>query len=136
MNNNADKKIDEFTEKLLKDFSRETPSFDFTTKVMSSVEGLSSSTATIYKPLISKRWWLFFTILITGAFMYLIFGNVETEGGAWVTAKAFDLLPKISSITLPDYQVSNVFLYGVLGFAFFVSIQVFVLKNHFNRRFV
>lgn len=134
MDNKADKKIDEFTEKLLKNLSRESPSFDFTTKVMSQVDVASNATAVKYKPLISKRVWFVLAVLLSGIFSYLLFGNVQMENSL-VFSNALDLLPEINSVTLPNYQVSNVFLYGVLGFTFFVSIQVLLLKNHFNKRF-
>lgn len=134
MDNKTDKKIDEFTEKLLKDFSRETPSFDFTTKVMSSVEGLSSSTATIYKPLISKRIWFLIAVLALGVFSYLIFGNNQMEN-YWFSATQSYVESNLKIFNVPDFKVSNVFTYAVTGFAFFMSIQILLLKNHFDRRF-
>lgn len=133
MDKEDDKKLDEFTGKLLRDFSLETPSFDFTTKVMSRVEGLPSSTATIYKPLISKKSWSVLAVFIVGIFSYLFFGDVQMEN-SWASYKILDLLPEMDSVTLPDYQISNVFLYGVVGFTFFMGVQIFMLKNHFNKR--
>ncbi|MGI9549595.1 MAG: hypothetical protein ACR2MT_00235 [Aurantibacter sp.] len=134
MDNEMDKRLDELTGKLLKDFSGETPSFDFTTQLMARVEGLSRSRITRYKPLISKKLWLILIVLIAGIFSYLIFGNVQLED-TWASSKLLDLLPEMSSFKLPDYQISNVLLYGVLGFTFFVGVQTLVLKRHFDKRF-
>lgn len=133
MDDKVDKNLDEFTEKLLKDFSRETPSFDFTTKVMSKVEVLSDSHVTEYKPLISKKIWMVLAMLVLGAFAYLIFGDVQMES-LLLSAIQSDIRSNLQVLNLPDIEISNVFLYAVVGFTFFVSIQVLLLKNHFNKR--
>jgi len=133
MDSNADKKLDEFTEKLMKDFSLETPSFDFTTRVMSDVEALSNSKATEYTPLISKRIWALLSICVLAVLAYLFFGDVEVES-AWLLSLQEDLTPNFGSLNLPDFQVSNVLLYSVVGFTFFISIQILLLKNHFSKR--
>jgi len=133
MDSKTDKKLDEFTEKLLKDFSRETPSFDFTTKVMSKVEVLSDSHVTEYKPLISKKIWVVLVMLILGAFAYLIFGDVQMES-TLLSALQSDIRSNLQVLNLPHFEISNVFLCAVIGFTFFISIQILLLKNHFNKR--
>jgi len=134
MDDKSEKKLEEFTEKLLKDFSHETPSFDFTTKVMSRVEVASNTTISEYKPLISKKIWFVLAFLVTGVFSYLIFGNVQIEN-YWFSAMQSYISSNLKVFNMPDFEVSNVFSYAVMGFAFFMSIQVFLLKNHFNKRF-
>lgn len=133
MDKETDKKLDEFTSKLLKNFSGETPSFDFTAQVMSRVEALSRTDITEYKPLISKKIWLILGVILAGVFSYLIFGDIQLEN-SWASSKVLDLIPKMNSITLPDYQISNVFLYSIAGLTFFICVQIFMLKNYFNRR--
>jgi len=134
MDNKSDKKLNEFTEKLIQDFSLETTSLDFTTRVMSKVEALSDSEITEYKPLISRRVWMVLAMIIIGAFAYLIFGDVKMEG-PWLSAIQSDIRSNLEIISLPDFKVSNVFLYAIVGFTFFVSIQILFLKNHFDKRF-
>ncbi len=135
MERKVDKELDELTEKLLKDFSRETPSIDFTTKVMSRIEVSSESGVIGYRPLISKKTWVVLAMAITCIFAYLILGNVQMED-AWTVSKIVDLLPEVNTLVLPSFKISNAFLYGIVGFTFFTGIQIFLLKNHFNKRFV
>ena len=119
---------------MLKDFSPETPSIEFATTVMDKVEVLSSSRAIEYKPLISKKIWTIIALSVIGVFSYFVFGDVQFENTGRIS-KALNFIPNFDSLTLPDYKVSNVFLYAFIGLAFFISVQTFLLKNHFNRRF-
>lgn len=134
MESKSDKKLNEFTDKFLKDFTFETPSFDFTTQVMSKIETLSNSRATEYKPLISKRIWVVLAMLVLGAFSFLIFANVQMES-AFLSAIQSDIRSNLQVLNLLDFEMPNVFLYGVVGFTFFISIQILLLKNHFDKRF-
>lgn len=133
MDSKTDKKLDEFTEKLLKDFSLETPSFDFTTQVMSKVEALVDSQVTEYKPLISNRIWVVLAMLVLGAFSFLILGDVQMES-TLLSAIQSDIKSNLQVLNLPDFEISNVFLYAVIGFTFFISLQILLLKNHFDKR--
>lgn len=135
MDKETDKQLDKFTGKILKDFPRETPSFDFTTKVMDKVDVLSSAQVIEYKPLISKKIWAVVALSVIGVFCYFVFGDVQFENPA-LLSKALNFMPNFDSLALPDYKVSNVFLYAFIGLAFFISIQTFLLKNHFDKRFV
>lgn len=134
MDRETDKILDKFTSEVLKDFSSEKPSFDFTDKVMSRVEDMAKSKMPVYTPLISKKIWFSFGVLFMSAFIYLIFGNVHVENSA-VLSLLEETLPKLDSIVLPHLKMSNVFLNGIIGFLFFMVIQIFVLKSHFEKRF-
>jgi len=134
MDDNTDKKLDAFTGKFLKDFSSETPSLDFTKEVMSKIEAATNTTIFEYKPLISKKLWFVLAVLTIGVFSYLIFGDVQTENASTMSKK-LAFLTEMNSFSLPKFQVSNILLYGIIGFTFFISIQMMVLKNHFDKRF-
>ena len=49
-----EKRIDAFVDKLMANDTLEQPTLDFTDNVMSKVESISNSIATVYKPLIPK----------------------------------------------------------------------------------
>lgn len=134
MNQKTDEKLDQLTGKLLKTFSAETPSFDFTTKVMSRVEGLSTSTVTAYQPLIAKKTWMVLIIFVMGILAFAIFGNIHFEN-SWATFFKPESLPKLGSLALPYFEMSNVLIYGIVGFTFFTVVQIFILKHQFNKRF-
>ena len=72
-----DKNLEKFVDKIMKDASLETPSFDFTSKVMSKVFVAQNSETTMYKPLISK---LGLTLVLSGIFMF--FGYFSFNGNA------------------------------------------------------
>lgn len=135
MESKSDEKLNAFTDKLLKDFARETPSFDFTSQVMSKIETMANSQVTEYKPLISKRIWVVLAMLALGVFSFLIFADVQIESSL-LSAIQSDISSNLEVFNLPDFEMTNVFLYAVVGFTFFISIQILLLKKHFNRRFV
>lgn len=134
MDKETDKQLEEFTEKLLGHMARETPSFDFTTRVMSQVKVLSESYEPRHKPLISKKLWLFMAVFVAGVFSYSIFGNVQTEN-SWLSYIKLDIWPNFNTFFFSEYKISNVFLYGLVGFTLFMGIQILLLKNHFDKRF-
>ncbi|MFH6604851.1 hypothetical protein ACEZ3G_15305 [Maribacter algicola] len=134
MERKVDKELDKLTEKLLKDFSRETPSVDFTTKVMARLEVSSETPVISYSPLISKKTWAVLAVVITSIFVYLIFGNIQIED-SWAISKIAYLWPEVNTLVLPSFKISNAFLYGIVGFTIFAGIQFFLLKNHFDKRF-
>ena len=91
MKENANKHIDSFTKKLFKDGSTESPSFDFTTKVMSDVNALSSTNVTVYKPLISKRTWILISISVVALIAYFTFG-LQLESSGWFSTIDYTVL--------------------------------------------
>lgn len=129
-----DNKLDGFAKKLLSNLPDEVPSFDFTAQVMSRVEILDQASSITYKPLISKKIWILITLFVVGIFSYLIFGDV-TMDGLLASSLQVESLPKINFHKLPMFRISNIVLYGIIGFTFFSCIQVFVLKHHFNSRY-
>lgn len=134
MDERTDKKLAKFTGKILSDFSAESPSIDFTTNVMTKVHELSSARVMEYKPLITKRIWAVLAISVLGVFYYLLSGDIQTENSGGMT-KALNFMPNFNASTLLNYKVSNVLLYAFVVLAFFVSIQTFLLKSHFDKRF-
>ncbi|WP_178987802.1 hypothetical protein [Winogradskyella schleiferi] len=127
-----DKKIEELIGKLMSAESLEQPSLDFTNNVMSKVEAISSSTTTVYKPLIPKSVWF----LILGSFVALIgyiYLNKPTSDNGWFDR--FDL----SHITVNPLEnlsidFSTTLMYAVVLLAIMVSIQVPLLKHYLDKR--
>ncbi|MFI1772287.1 hypothetical protein [Thalassobellus citreus] len=130
----VDKHLENLTKKVMKNTGLEKPSFDFTTSVMSQVEALKSST-TVYKPLISKTGWIFIITLILALTLYLIFG-VETESSSIFSAIDFSVFSnnKITN-ALTSYTMPKTVMYGIVLFGVMFSIQIPLLKNHFNKRY-
>ncbi|WP_299103290.1 hypothetical protein [uncultured Winogradskyella sp.] len=126
------KKIEEFIDKIMSEDVLEQPSLDFTTNVMSQVEAISNSDATVYKPLISKPVWF----IILGSFMaligYVILGNAETTA-SWTDRLELSEIP-INLFENISFEFSSTFMYAVVFLAVMVSIQVPILKFYFQKR--
>lgn len=127
-----EKKIEAFIEKLMSADALEQPSVDFTDKVMSMVEAVANSEATVYKPLIPKSVWF----IIIGGFIalvgYLTINESEVNS-SWLNR--FDW----SNVSLNLFEnvsnnLSSTLMYAVVFLAIMVSIQVPLLKYYFNKR--
>jgi len=123
-----DKNVAEFIEKVMKDASLETPSFDFTSKIMAQVAVVEKSKIKEYKPLISKPAWFGIFGILIAIIGYSIFGNIEK------TKIEIDFASRFSSL-VPKIHFSDVTTYSVLIVTFMVLIQIPILKNYFDKRF-
>ena len=127
-----EKKIEAFIEKLMSADALEQPSVDFTDMVMSKVEAVANSQATVYKPLIPKAVWF----LIIGGFIalvgYLTINESEVNS-SWLnrfdwSKVSLNLFENVSS------NLSSTLMYAVVLLAIMISIQVPLLKYYFNKR--
>lgn len=135
MKENVDKNIDRLVDKMMKDASVESPSFNFTNNIMLQVEALQKSEVTTYKPLISKRIWVFVLISFTILIGYFIFG-AKLEGSSWFSAIDFSVLSNNRlSEALSSFAISKTVLYAVMLFGIMMCIQIPLLKNYFDKRF-
>jgi hypothetical protein len=126
----SDKNIENLIEKMMADNSLESPSIDFTSKIMSQVLAVQENKIKVYKPLISKQIW----VLIIGALIALtscafLFGNTayDIKIDESYTAKFSDLFSGI--------HISKSILYAILVVPFMILIQIGVLKNYFNKKY-
>ena len=130
MNTNEDKHIEKLVDKMLKNQALESPSFDFTSKLMSKVTTSQSNSITTYKPLISGK-----TILtIAGILLALIgysFFYDGTQTSKWIPH--IDFVPFNNLTAL--YEFSTVTTYSVVLTAIMLFIQIPILKNYYNNKF-
>lgn len=128
------KHIDNFVDKVVKDFSLESPSLDFTSNIMSQIECITQSEITVYKPLISKQVWFIIGVLIVAGLTYLMLGNsLQTTG--WFDGLDYSLISnnKVTA-ALSSITFSKTLMYAIifLGVVFFIQIPL--LKNYFDKR--
>ncbi len=132
MKASEDKLLEKLVNTVMKDAVAETPSFDFTNKVMSQVLITKKSAVFVYKPLISKSVFFF----IFGCFILLFFylsSNSETQTVSWVNHLNF--------LTVYNYDITSLFnfskitLYSIVFATSLLIIQISFLKNHFNNQF-
>ena len=127
-----DKNIENLVEKMMSDSSLETPSFDFTSRVMSEVIATKKK-AIYYKPVISKRGWFVIFAAIGCFVMWFIFTGYSENG----TASSFDLsfinADKILK-AFSGFQFSGVTTNIILLAMLMMFIQIILLKGYLNKR--
>lgn len=126
-----DKKIEAFIDKLMSADSLEQPSIDFTDKVMSKVEAMSNSTATVYKPLISKPVWILIVATFLALVGYVIFNEPSTSSGL---LERFDLSGVSNPLENVSFNFSKTLMYAMVLMAVMFSVQIPILKHYFNNR--
>lgn len=127
-----DKNIENLVEKMMSDSSLETPSFDFTSRIMSQV--LATDKKPIYyKPVISKRGWFVIFAAIAGLITWFIFNGNSQNG----TGSGFDLsfinTDKVFK-ALNGFQFSGTTTNIVLLAMLMMFIQIILLKGYLNKR--
>ena len=124
-----DKNIENLIDKMMSETSLQSPSIDFTERIMSQVLIVEKNKINVYKPLISKQIWIFIiSALILFAFYtimkssnnYLNTNELYTEG-------VFDLFSRI--------QISTKSLYIILIVPVMILIQIPLLKNYYNKKY-
>ncbi|MEH6682676.1 MAG: hypothetical protein V7724_19190 [Sediminicola sp.] len=132
---------DDKWEALLRDSVRmtglEEPSPNFTASVISKIAALPvPSGKIVYKPLIPKWAWAAMAVC---AGVLLPFGLWKTSGNgtSWMFFEQMEGLAEYHAFAkIFKMEVSEGFLYGMVALAFFIFIQVFVLKSYWNKRSV
>lgn len=126
------KRIEDLVNKLMEADQLESPSFDFTDKVMSKVEGIRSSEVTVYKPLIPK--YLLWSIVVgfIGFVGYVLYSKPSNNSSL---SERYNL-PEVSINPLEGLSVdlSSTLMYATVLLAIMLSIQIPILKQYFNNR--
>lgn len=136
MEDNKNKKLDAFISKVVKEVGVEKPAEDFTMSVLSKIELIAKKNSVQYAPIISKSTWLGIVFLVLIVFAYVIFTNSAIETAGWLNILKLNKFTAFNaSLKMPELFISNVYVYGCVGLAFFVGIQVFLLKRHFEKRY-
>lgn len=134
MNENVNNQFDSLVKKVIKEIEVKSPSYDFTSNVMSQINALQEQKASAYQPLISKKSWIAIFAGFLALLAYLIFGT-ETESLGWFNSIDFSVLSnnKITTI-LSDFAISKTLMYAIVFFGLAWFVQIGLLKNHFNKR--
>ena len=126
----SDKNIENLIDKMMAEDTLETPSFNFTSKIMAQVLVAEKAKIKPYKPLISISTWIFIGIALALLITYNLF-FAETQSNLEIGKSYTD---KISAIFSGIY-ISKTFLYAILIVPFMILIQVGVLKNYFDKKY-
>jgi hypothetical protein len=126
----SDKNIENLIDKMMAEDTLESPSIDFTSKIMSQVLVAEKSKTKVYKPLISKTTWIFIGIVMAFLVIYNVY-FVGTENNLEIGKSYTD---KISAI-VSGIHISKTILYAILIVPFMILIQIGLLKNYFDKKY-
>lgn len=132
MNTKEDKHIEKLIDKMMKDQTLETPSFDFTSKVMNQVMASKKSQAFTYKPLISKK--ILFYILGSLAIL-IIYSLFYDAPGSIKWIPHIDFIPMRMPQLTGKFEFSKVTTYSVVLTTLMLLIQIPLLKNYFDKKY-
>jgi len=127
-----DKRIVDLVNKLMDSNNLEKAPLDFTHKVMTKIEGLSETSAIVFKPLIPKPVkWIMITAVLSFV-VYILFKTPVSEVGLTerynLPEVSFSFLDKIS------FDSSSSLMYAMIFFVLMIGIQISLMKQYFERR--
>ena len=131
MENNT---LENLADKIMKETKIETPSIDFTSKIMSQVDVIANSDITTYKPLISKPVWIGILAMITGILTYSFF---TTSASSFPSNIDFNTLFNTSlNPSISNHLFSKTMTLSMAVFALLFAVQIPLLKKYLNKRVI
>ncbi len=124
------KKVDSYTENLIKEAGLQQPSTDFFANVMNAVEAEKASQPIVYQSLISKQMW---RILLVASVVVIGFLLLFPSSSETIISLPNLHLEKFS-FHLPELHFSKITIYG-LGFLGLFLIQIPFLKRQLNKSY-
>lgn len=125
----SDKNIENLIDKMMAENTLESPSIDFTSKIMAQVLVAEKSKIKVYKPLISKTTWF----IIGLSLIALIYASLSSATQYnLVIDKSYT--EKITTLFSGIHLSKNV-LYALLIVPFMILVQIGLLKNYFDKKY-
>jgi len=134
MKENEDKNMEQYVRAVIKETPLESPSHDFTAKVMANVLAVDKSKATVYKPLISKTGWvLIFGGIIATLLYFILNGSAQVGNQPWSFGHGVkDFIKTFGDAHL--FQFSRVTVNVIVVSTILMFIQINLLKNYLDKR--
>lgn len=126
----SDKNIENLIDKMMAENTLESPSIDFTSKIMARVLVAEKSKIKVYRPLIAKPVWFFIgTALIALIICTILFSGTENnlEIGKLYTDKMAAAFSQI--------HFSKNIIYAILIVPVMILLQIGILKNYFDKKY-
>lgn len=129
----SDKNIEQLIDKMMADEKLQSPSIDFTSKIMANVQALEEKKLKAYKPLISKPIWISIGIALALLVIYIsLFSVSESDIKLDEIGKLYS--NKVSTAFSGIHFSKNTF-YAILILPIMILVQVGVLKNYFDKKY-
>jgi hypothetical protein len=128
-----DNEIEKLIGKMMAEEKLQSPSIDFTSRIMAEVLILEEKKHKAYKPLISKWVWISIGIALALLVIYVsLFSISENNFKIGVIEKIYS--DQITGIFSGIHFSKNI-LYAILIVPFMILVQVGVLKNYFDKKY-
>ncbi|MDP2688378.1 MAG: hypothetical protein Q8O62_14255 [Aequorivita sp.] len=132
MKENETKQIEHLVAKAMQKSTLETPSFQFTDRVMEALQAQQSA-VTRYRPLFPKYIWVAIAAIVAGFTAYIWF-LVQPSPLNFPTL-SFDFIKNNSlAQEVAAFTPSKITVYAVLLLALMLCVQVPMLKSYFDKR--
>ncbi|MES2812899.1 MAG: hypothetical protein V4670_10560 [Bacteroidota bacterium] len=132
MKASEDKNIEKLIDHLMKDSTLESPSFDFTSKVMSQVTATKMSNVTTYQPLISKQAFIAIFIGLTAVIAYVLLNSTAASNNGLMNLN-YNILSNYNPVK--SLRFSSITTYTVVLTTIMLCIQIPLLKNYYESKF-
>lgn len=133
MDKNFEKELEAFVDRVMEETKVESPSKDFTQKLMTRIEEESKVTVLTHsRPLISKGVLVFAVSVFSSMLFYVLFFYGIDSGEGWF--QGIQLGPYFDRLWtwFEAYTSSKITLYAVILFGFFFMVQIPLLKRYMN----
>ncbi|WP_053991788.1 hypothetical protein [Mangrovimonas sp. TPBH4] len=133
MKTEKDKELEQLVQKFMENSQKESPSFEFTSKVMEEIEQLSEVKRITYKPLVPKAVWWMLSVGLGLLVLYIALG-APAQGEGWSSYISLEQIkiPKWNAFS--GIKFSQTTMYGMVMLALMVMVQIPLLKHYFNSR--
>ncbi|MNQ37786.1 hypothetical protein D3C85_513400 [compost metagenome] len=129
----SDKNIEQLIEKMMAEEKLQSPSIDFTSKIMANVQILEEKKLKAYKPLISKQIWILIGLAVAALVIYVsLFSVSETD---FKIDEVGNLYSDRMSTAFSGIHFSKNILYAILIVPIMILVQVGILKNYFDKKY-
>ncbi|MCB0465601.1 MAG: hypothetical protein KDC78_08000 [Aequorivita sp.] len=127
------KELEHLVGKVMEKAPLETPSFQFTDKVMAAINAELQRESNCYRPLISRYVWAIIAVVVIGFTAYIWF--LVQPAPLNLPTLSFDFMEdNLVTKEFAAFKPSKITIYGVLLLAVMLCIQIPVLKRYFDGR--
>ncbi len=125
---------DGLIKKMVEEAGLDSPSSNFTDKVLAEIGKVESrSPVLIYKPLISKEFWIFLAVVILSLVAYTVWGKAELQP-QWLSMISWDRLTRPDFFrTFYQWSAPNSLIYGIAAIFSFVFLHVYLVRNSWDK---
>ena len=130
-----DERLEQLGEQFLSNLPLETPSTDFSARVMQMVQAENNSSRFVYKPLITLWGWITIFILAGAVAGYSFFSgktSMAMPEFSWFKGEIGNIATLFPNLQWP--QMSEVLISAMLIFSFMALLEISLIKRFFDKK--